>query len=149
MAIKVRGYASIFGVKDLDGEVVDRGAFSDWIANNPDTSLGIYWNHSHLYDYRAKPIGHTTKIKQDRTGLYFEGELNETAEGIEVAELLKGRRMEASFAFKAHDHEVIKETRHYKSVSPYEVTAANFGANPKAYIEAIPESTIGDSDGNE
>lgn len=138
MPIKVRGYATVFGVKDRDGEVIDRGAFSDWITANPDTSLSIYWNHSHLYSHSAKPIGHTTKLKQDRTGLYFEGVLNDTAEGIEVAKVLSAKRMEASFAFKAHDHEVVKEVRHFKAVSPFEITAANFGANPKAYIEVIP-----------
>lgn len=149
MNLRVRGYASIFGVKDRDGEIIDKGAFSDWIAKNPDTSLGIYWNHSHLYSHTAKPIGHTTRLKQDRRGLYFEGTLNETAEGVEVAELLKGRRLEASFAFRAHDHEIVKEVRHYKAVSPFEVTAANFGSNPKAYIEAIPGQESGETDGNE
>ena len=146
MSIRVRGYASVFGIKDTDGEVVDRGAFTNWLKDNPEKSLAIFWNHSHLYNHSAKPIGHTTRLKQDRRGLYFEGELNNTAEAQDVYEVLKGRPLEASFAFKAHDHEVIKDVRHYKSVSPFEITAANFGANPKAYIEIIPGQDVGDID---
>jgi HK97 family phage prohead protease len=139
MGIRVRGYFTVFGNQDLEGEVVDAGSLSNWLLANPSKSLPIYWNHAHLYSPNAKPIGNTTKIVQRKNGGYFEGELNDTAEAQEVAAVLRGGRVEASFAFKSHDSEPDKKNIvHHKDITPLEVTAANFGANPKAYIELIP-----------
>ena len=117
------------------------GAFSQWIAENPAKSLNIFWNHGHLYDPKAKPIGITTRLKQDRNGLYFEGELNDTAEGLDVQKALMLGRLEASFAFKTNADEIKKNIRHLKSVSPFEITAVSFGVNPLAYMEAVPQDT--------
>lgn len=120
------------------------GAFSQWIAQNPTKALHIFWNHGHLYDPKAKPIGVTTRLKQDRKGLYFEGELNDTAEGLDVQRALSLGRMEASFAFKVDSDEIKKNIRHIKSASPFEITAASFGVNPLAYMEAVPQDDTGD-----
>jgi HK97 family phage prohead protease len=144
--MKVRGYASVFRNVDLGGEVVSPGAFSQWIAANPTKNLRIFWNHAHIYDPTAKPIGITTSLKQDRKGLFFSGELHDNAEGLEVQELLKAGRMEASFAFHVTDDEIKKSVRHIKSASPFEITAANWGMNPKAYIEAVPQDATGESE---
>jgi HK97 family phage prohead protease len=144
--MKVRGYASVFRNVDLGGEVVSPGAFSQWIAANPTKSLRIFWNHGHIYDPKAKPIGITTRLKQDRTGLYFEGELNDTDEAMDVQKNLLQGRMEASFAFHVTDDEIKKSVRHIKSASPFEITAANWGMNPKAYIEAVPQDATGESE---
>ena len=145
MALKVRGYAAVFGNVDKAGEVIDRGAFSDWLKANPDTSLPIFWNHKHVWDPMAKPVGVTTKLHQDRKGLYFEGEIADTLEGLDVQELIKkGAVKAASFAFHTKDHYRKKDTKHLAVLVPEEITAANWGANPRAYIEAIPEQ--GDSE---
>jgi HK97 family phage prohead protease len=140
--MRVRGYAAVFGNIDSDNEVVDRGAFSSWLKANPDTGVQIYWMHSHKYNPMSKPIGVTTRLKQDRTGLYFEGELADTAEGQEVKALLKqGAIRGASFGFVVKDKYQKKEIWHLSDLELLEVSAANWGANPKAYIEAIPEET--------
>jgi HK97 family phage prohead protease len=139
--LKVRGYASVFGNQDSDGEVIDRGAFSNWLKANPDTTLSIYWNHAHIWSPLAKPIGKTTKLRQDRKGLYFEGEILDTTEGLEVQELLKNGAINgASFAYRVADRYQKKNVWHiadFEKVS--EITAANWGANSKAYIEAVPD----------
>jgi len=138
--LRVRGYASVFRNTDLGGEVVAPGAFSNWIRENPNKPLRIFWNHAHLYNPAAKPIGITTALKQDRKGLFFEGELHDTAEGLEVQELLKAGRMEASFAFHVTVDEIRKSVRHLTDVAPFEITAANWGMNPLAFIEAVPDT---------
>lgn len=137
MGFKVRGYAAVFGNKDLAGEVVARGAFSGWMDNGA-KQLDIYWNHAHRWNPLAKPIGRTTKLKQDRTGLYFEGELHETPEGQEVAEILRGGRLESSFAYFIEDREQKKGVWHLTALVPREITATSFGINQKAYMEAMP-----------
>lgn len=139
MPLKVRGYAAIFGNKDNDGEVVVKGAFSNWLAANPETNVKLFWMHSHQFNPLAKPIGKTDLIKQDRKGLYFEGTVLDTQEGLEVQELLKGGAIrEASFGFKINDRFQKNETWHLTDLDLHEITAANWGANSKAYIEAIP-----------
>jgi HK97 family phage prohead protease len=138
--LRVRGYASVYGNVDSYGEVVDRGAFSNWIKDNPNTSVAIFWQHSHRWNPLSKPIGKTTKLKQDRKGLYFEGEILDTLEGLEIQELLKGGAIRAaSFGFTVRDQYQKKEIWHLSDLELKEITAANWGANPKAYIEAIPE----------
>lgn len=147
--LKVRGYASVFGNVDSYNEIVDKGAFSNWLKANPDTTVALYWNHAHIWSQLAKPIGKTTKLKQDRKGLYFEGEILDTPEGLEVQELLKAGAIKgASFAYKVNDRYQKKDIWHLADLDLKEITAANWGANSRAYIEAIPDQ--GDqSDANE
>lgn len=138
--LKVRGYASVFGNVDSYGEIVDKGAFSDWLAAHPDDKVPLFWSHAHIFDILAKPIGHTTLIKQDKAGLYFEGEILDTPDGEETQTLLRGRgRMPASFAFQVVDQYQKGETWHLAKLDLKEVTATNWGANPAAYIEAVDE----------
>jgi len=149
MALKVRGYAAVFGNKDRDGEIVVKGAFSNWIAENPTTPVKLYWMHSHKFNPLAKPIGVTTKIKQDAKGLYVEAEILDTPEGLEVQELMKhGALREASFGYNTKDRYQKNNVWHLSDLDLMEVTIANWGANNKAYFEAIPEPE-GETDGNE
>lgn len=139
MGFKVRGYAAVFRNKDLANEIIDPGAFTDWLKANPATALRIYWNHNHrLYGADKKPIGITTKLVQKSRGLWFEGELHNTHDGREVAELLKAGPLQASFYYGIVDRYEEKGVWHLKTLNPHEVGPVNFGANPKAYIEALP-----------
>lgn len=139
MPLLVRGLASVFGNVDDYGEVVDKGAFSDWLAKNPDTQLPLFWNHAHVWDPLALPVGATTKIKQTAKGLYYEGVIEDTSEGLELQTLIKsGAINAASFAFTVKDRYQKKDIWHLSVLEPKEITAANWGANPKAYIEPIP-----------
>jgi HK97 family phage prohead protease len=139
MPLLVRGFASVFGNKDSYGEVVDKGAFTKWIAKNPETSLPLFWQHAHIWDSLAKPIGHTTKIKETARGLYYEASIADTPEGLEVQELVKsGAVKAASFAYKIVTEEMRKSVRHLVELDIKEITAANWGANDRAYIEPIP-----------
>ncbi len=138
--LKVRGYASIFGNVDSQNEVIDRGAFSGWIADNPGKSVPLFWSHAHKWDPLAMPIGKTTMIKQDRKGLYFEGEVSDTPEGVALQGLLKsGAVSGASFGFKTIDEYVKGGIVHKSVLHLGEISPATWGANAKAFVEAIPE----------
>ena len=141
MALRVRGYASIFGNVDSYGEVVDAGAFSDWLAENPDTSLPLFWEHDHVFAFEnpALPIGKTTMIRQDAKGLYYEAELADTDKAREVAALIEqGAIKNASFAFSVVDQYQEDEVWHLSALTPKEISPVNWGANDQAYIEVIP-----------
>lgn len=150
MALRVRGYAAVFGNKDACGEIIDAGAFSAWLAENPDTDLPIFWEHDHIWAWEdpARPIGKTTKLRQDKKGLYFEGELADTDKAAEIATLLEqGALTNASFAFRVIDRYQEDEVWHLSVLDPREISPVNWGANSEAYIEVIPQQES--DDGNE
>ncbi len=142
MGLKVRGYAAVFGNVDSYNEVIDAGAFTQWLADNPDTELPIFWEHDHAFAFEepARPIGKTTRIIEDSKGLYFEGELSTTPKAQEIATLLEdGAIKGASFAFRVTDDYHEDEVRHLSGINPTEISPVNWGANSKAYIEVIPQ----------
>src|SRR5579872_7389733 len=59
----VTAYASVFGVVDLDGEVVDKGAFSESLQQTKG-KIPVLWQHD-----RRQPIGWGLTAKEDETGL--------------------------------------------------------------------------------
>jgi HK97 family phage prohead protease len=139
MPLLVRGFASVFGNKDSYGEVVVRGAFTNWITKNPNTDLPLFWNHAHIWNPTAKPIGKTIMLKETAKGLYYEGQIDDTPEGLEVQTLIKsGAVNSASFAYKIVTEEMRKNVRHLVDLIPKEITAATWGANDRATIEPIP-----------
>lgn len=149
MGLKVRGYAAVFGNVDSYNEIVDPGAFTVWINENPDTVTPIFWEHDHIsWGDPKTPIGKTTLLREDDYGLYFEGELSDTPKADEIATLLAdGAIKGASFAFQVTDQYEEDDVWHLSGLSLKEISPVNWGANPKAYIEAIPqESTDGDQD---
>ncbi len=142
MGLKVRGYASVFGNLDSDNEIIDKGAFSEWLKANPDTELPIFWHHDHGRSWSdpARPIGKTTMLLEDNFGLYYEGELSDTPKADELATLIAdGAVTGASFAFRTTDDYIKDEIRHLSGLAPSEISPVNWGANSKASIEAIPQ----------
>lgn len=141
MPLKVRGYAAIFDTIDLQNEVIVKGAFSNWISEHPNERVKIYWMHAAKFDPQAKPVGSTSLVRQDAKGLYFEGEILDTREGLEVQTLLRGKAIrEASFGFSPDVEGYEQDGVIYiTELDLKEITAANWGVNSKAFIEAIPE----------
>ncbi len=152
MAFRIRGYFTIFGKPDRAGEVVDKGALSDWLKANPSTQLPIYWEHDHsagmFAGKRAKPIGVTTTIRQTRQGGYFEGELADTVKAQEVGQLIAmGAIRQASFGYKIEDRYEKKKVWHLAQVSPVEITVAGIGAaQPLAYVQAMEDQNDGNAE---
>lgn len=81
----IAGYASTFdGKADRVGDVVAAGAFRRTLADHKaeGTAPAMLW--SHRID---EPIGKWSKIHEDRTGLFVEGQINlKTARGREAFE---------------------------------------------------------------
>lgn len=141
MKAKLRGYASVFGNRDLKGTVIDRGAFSKWLGRNARTSLSLYWNHEYMEFFGGMgkmPIGATTTLRQNARGLYYEAELLSDARTDLLVQLLgiKGRTG-ASFAFRNPGKYLKDEVWHLNEVSPLEITVTDFPANPRAYTELL------------
>lgn len=78
----ISGYASLFGVEDLGGDVVVAGAFAKSLESRHPKLL---WDHD-----PGAPIGAWTSVKEDGKGLRVEGRLAMgTVKGREAHELLR------------------------------------------------------------
>lgn len=84
---EVEGYASLFGVEDLGGDVVVKGAFTKSLAQNESKKRNIkmLWQHD-----PAQPIGVWEDVREDEKGLWVKGRiLNDVAKGREAASLIE------------------------------------------------------------
>ena len=79
----VKGYGSVFGNKDSDNDVIEKGAFRRTIKNN-----GSRVKYLYQHDI-TKPIGKMKELYEDDKGLVFVAEVPKTTFGNEVLELMK------------------------------------------------------------
>lgn len=94
----IEGYASVYGILDSNSRIFMPGTFSGWLAANPGTNIPLLWCHQE--SWQTKPIGVTTKLWEDDIGLRFEGELADTTDGNDTAELMRqGAANGVSFHF--------------------------------------------------
>ena len=64
------GYASLFGVPDGAGDIVQPGAFAKSLRRRPPDKVRMLYQHSAL-----EPLGVWDEITEDRRGLYVRGRL--------------------------------------------------------------------------
>jgi HK97 family phage prohead protease len=130
-----RGYASIYGVIDSYGDVVDKGAFRRTIKDN--TQFPLLWSHD-----VQKPIGIVIP-KEDHTGLKVEGHLNLDVQlGRETRSLMKqGAVSGLSIGYqvvKSEPDEVEKApVRRLKEIKLWEISPVVFQACPGAVVADV------------
>jgi uncharacterized protein len=79
-----RGYASLFGVADLTGDVMLPGAFARTLARRGARGVALLYQHD-----PSEPIGRWLALEEDAVGLKAVGRLHAgTARGREVASLV-------------------------------------------------------------
>jgi uncharacterized protein len=82
----VAGYASVFGVKDQGGDVVQKGAYAASLKRLSARAgrVKMLWQHD-----PAQPIGVWDEVREDATGLWVKGRiLTEVEKGREAVALL-------------------------------------------------------------
>ncbi|NEX44752.1 HK97 family phage prohead protease [Pseudotabrizicola algicola] len=82
----VEGYASLFGVKDQGGDVVQAGAYRASLSRlmAKGGKVKMLWQHD-----PAEPIGVWDEVREDALGLWVKGRiLTEVSRGREAAALL-------------------------------------------------------------
>lgn len=140
-------YASVFGVKDSYGDVVEPGAFKHtlelWEAKGRPIPL-LFGHNNKDPDYF---IGSVTKATEDSKGLLVECQIDtSTAKGATVHKLVKdGLLAEMSFMYRVTEGDFVQplvdgkkdwrnEYYSIKSVDLYEVSVVHIGANPDTSI---------------
>ena len=132
------GYGSIFGNKDLGGDIIEKGAFAKSIGRKGSKAVKLLYQHK-----SDEPIGVFDEIIEDDRGLKVKGRLAMgTQRGREVHELMKmgaldglsiGYRVEPKYV----DYDEKGKTRRLKSVDLMEISAVTFPMNPRARVQAV------------
>lgn len=97
-ALVIEGYASLFGVEDLVGDVVRAGAFARSLGAG--RSIGMLLNHG-----GRRLAGRWTRLREDGRGLFVRGLVTaETPAGRAALDLIgAGRLSGLSIGFMARD----------------------------------------------
>lgn len=129
------GYAAIFGNVDQGGDVIERGAFKEFVKTRDGKVLVLYQHSS------RDPIG-KADVKQDDKGLYFAGqlELNDgmgrKAHALMKSGLLDG--MSIGFDVLPGGQKVLENNvRELTKLKLWEISPVTFGMNELARIEAV------------
>lgn len=125
----VKGYASVFGNKDSDGDIIMAGAYKKTIQENKNRIKYLY---QHDLD---KPLGKMIMLEEDQKGLMFEAEVPKTQLGRDVLQLMMaGVITENSVGIMPIQREMRDGYREISEVKLYEVSAVTLAANDQAMI---------------
>jgi len=80
---RIAGYASLFGIGDLAGDRILPGAFENALRRRGAGGVRMLYQHD-----QGQPVGVWTMIREDRIGLYVEGELTPGVARADEAGLL-------------------------------------------------------------
>jgi uncharacterized protein len=131
-AFVIAGYASLFGVPDLAGDIVERGAFAQSLKQLPARDIAMLFQHD-----PARAIGRWTSAHEDSEGLWMQGLVDPGhADARAVLRLIqKGAADGLSIGFRALDA-VPRQNggRILKTIDLREVSIVTFPMLPRARL---------------
>lgn len=134
------GYASVFGNVDLGGDVIERGAFKEFVTNREGKVVAL-WQHG-----TRDPIG-VVSVKQDDHGLHYSGQLvleDPTARRAH-AHMKAGSVQGSSVGYDVlpGGAETLKSgIRSLKALKLWEISVVTFGMNPLAGVTGVKAAGI-------
>ena len=128
----IKGYASLFGVKDQGGDIVQPGAFTASLSSG--RGVKMLWQHDPL-----QPIGRWNKVLEDERGLYVEGQLAlKTQRGAEAYEMLREGIIEGlSIGYTTKRSKRTTEGRLLYEVDIWEVSVVTFQMLLEGRIDSV------------
>ena len=128
----IAGYASLFGMPDLAGDIVERGAFADTLKALPALDIRMLFQHN-----PDRPIGRWTEAQEDSQGLWMQGLIDPShPDAHAVLRLIKtGSADGLSIGFRALD--AIPRPnggRILKTIDLREVSVVTFPMLPRARL---------------
>jgi HK97 family phage prohead protease/HK97 family phage major capsid protein len=137
-------YASVFGNRDLTGDVIVKGAFAKSLAEwekRSDYVPVLYGHNDSDPDFN---IGHVVTAVEDSHGLKIRAQLDlESPKGVQLYRMIKGRRInQMSFAYDVLDSAPVKSadgrpSTELRELALHEVSVVPRGANPATEILAV------------
>ena len=134
----IEGYGSVFDVKDIYADIIQKGAFDKSIkAHKENKSMpAMLWQHD-----SAQPIGIWTEMSEDGNGLKLKGKLAmDTVKGKEAHSLLKMGALNGlsiGFMTKQSQYDEKTEIRTLTEVDLWETSIVTFPANTKARVTQV------------
>lgn len=130
----IEGYGSVFGVPDLGGDIVMRGAFSASLASGRVPKM--LWQHNAM-----EPIGVWENVSEDENGLKMSGRiLTETTKGRDAIAFARAGAVDGlSIGFRVTDADMDQKTgsRMIKGAELWEVSMVTFPMNEAARIHSV------------
>lgn len=132
------GYASLFSLTDLSGDIIEPGAFGASLRRGG--SVRMLWQHQ-----ADNPIGSWTKVSEDHRGLYVEGQLTKgVARADEAWQLISNGALDGlSIGFrtirskKASGPNTGTGKRHILEADLWEISLVTFPMLPQARVSGI------------
>lgn len=134
--LNVKGYASVFGKEDSCGDIVERGAFLDTLAQE---FKRVQFCFNHNLD---KVCGVINELREDFKGLFINVDILPTSIGKDLIILIEGgaiKEFSIGYRTKEFRDEMINErtVRHLTKLKLIEISAVSRAANPEATITGI------------
>ena len=140
MTLCIEGYASRFGVRDLNDDVVAAGAFRDTLVSTGAKGVRM------LYQHQVKsPVGVWDELREDAIGLYVRGRiLDLNAEARMVGSLVKAGVVDGlSIGFRSvKSRKDSGSLRVLTAVELWEISIVTFPMLPSARITAMREESV-------
>jgi uncharacterized protein len=131
----IEGYASLFGVVDLAGDLVEPGAFTKSLARRGTAQIRCLFQHD-----PAEPIGAWEFLREDSRGLFARGRLNlAVGRAREVAALLEQGAIDGlSIGFKTVRARRDRRAgvRRLSEIDLWEISVVTFPMLPDARVIA-------------
>lgn len=129
----VSGYFAIFGNKDLDGDILEKGAFAKTIQERGPNGKGLI---KFLLDHdRTKAVAKITSLEEDSKGLKYVAKIGTHSLGQDFMKMIESELInQHSFGFVTIKEMYDAETKanRIKEVMMHEGSAIQFlGANPE------------------
>ena len=130
-----KGIASVYGVEDLGGDVIDKGAFTKTVQENP--TVPILWQHD------QKEVIGFGEVSEWQGKLMLKGQLDlddptaKKALGKMKSKLVKG--LSIGFQTIKHSWEEVsgKSIRHISELKLWEVSVVTFPMLPQAQVTHV------------
>ena len=126
----VKGYGSVFGNVDSDGDIMAKGCYTKTLQENA-SRVKYCWQHDIW-----SPIGSFTMLEEDEIGLKFEASVPPTRLGKDAMILMKsGVITENSVGFSIMKADYNSDgIRIIREVKLYEISCVTMASNPMALI---------------
>lgn len=131
------GYASVFGVVDGDGDIIEPGAFAQALKSQS-RAVAMFFNHRR----NEIPVGKWLELAEDSKGLHVRGELtpgNPQSEALKAA-MIHGTVGGMSVGFSASKQDVTSIATGYsfRNVARLtEISVCTFPANESATVSTL------------
>lgn len=129
----VSGYFSIFNNKDLDGDVIEKGAFSKTILERGVQGKNLI---KYLLDHdKTKVVAKITELYEDEKGLRYTAKIGSHALGQDFQKMIESELInQHSFGYKVIKNQYDQQSKvnRIKELMMFEGSAVQFlGANPE------------------